>query len=367
MNRRKGFWIATTLVAGGGLAACSPVAQHLSSSASPSVSLPVSPTPTATPPDPIAAAFWDDTNGLLILTPGCTSGDNICPGGVIERTGDAGRTWRIIDHVSASLSAIAVAGNDVAWVSESGAGCGAGGACMASNLLITSDGGADWADVVSPTPVASVSPQSATAAWAVGGSSGFTGAGTRLVRTTDGGHTWEQRTDPCSGVHGVGPLTVSFAGAVHGWLTCAGLPATDLQPKALFSTRDGGATWQLQSDACLESATGQPTRDVGMLSCVGDVELMSSLPDDHAWMWMARGSLSATANGGVSWAPIAMNIVSDDINDALSASLVSDMDGFLLITRQEIQTGCTPSSCGPQLLSTTDGGRSWTIMSSWVP
>jgi hypothetical protein len=184
MHRRKGFWIATALVAAS-LAACSPVAQHLSSSASPSGSLPVSPTPTATSPpststrsNPMAAAFWDDTNGLLVLTPGCASGDNICPDGVIERTGDAGRTWRIFDQVSASLSAIAVAGNDVAWVSESGARCGTGGACM--------------------------------------------------------------------------------------------------------------------------------------------------------------------------------------------ASLVSDMDGFLLITRQEIQTGCTPPSCGPQLLSTTDGGRTWTIMSSWL-
>ena len=371
MARHRQFGIVATLAAAC-LAACAPTTTYLRPTPTTSPSLSPAPTSTlppatSTPAYPISAAFWDAQHGLLILTPGCMSSDNTCPGGVIERTDDAGKTWHQVDRTSASLSAIALSGNGGAWVSESGSGCGAGGNCTASTFLLTSDGGTTWADVSSRTPVDSVAPVSATTAWALAGSPGSPDVGTALVRTADGGRTWQPHVDPCSRVSGVGPATVSFAGPAHGWLVCSGVPATDMQPKALFSTHDGGTTWQLQSDTCLGSVTGQPVRSVGRLSCVGNTEEMSALPDGHGWMWMNRGSLSTTTNGGVTWSAIAANIVTDDINDALSVSLVSDADGFLLISRPESQTGCTPLNCGPQLLSTNNGGRTWTIMSIWSP
>lgn len=238
---------------------------------------------------------------------------------------------------------------------------------MASTLLVTSDGGTSWAVVSSRIPVDSVAPTSGTSAWALAGSAGNPDVGTALVRTVDGGQTWQPQVDPCGRVSGVRLATVSFAGPAHGWLVCSGVPATDMQPKALFATYDGGTTWELQSDTCLGSATGQPIRSVGTLSCVGNTEEMSALHDGHAWMWMNRGSLSTTTNGGVTWSAFAANVVAEDINGALSVSLVSDADGFLLITRPESQTGCTPLNCGPQLLSTNNGGRTWTIMSIWSP
>jgi photosystem II stability/assembly factor-like uncharacterized protein len=364
MADRTRFGMVTAM-ASLSLVGCSPAIVQPTSRAT--ISAATSPTsaPTAaaaTAPYPVSAAFWDTQHGLLIVTAACPGGDNTCSGGVIERTDDAGKSWHVVDRVSASLSAVAVAGSQAAWVSVAGSGCGAGpGSCAASTFLVTTDGGTKWAEVSSRTPVTSVSPASATTVWALAGPPGIA-AGATLVHSADAGRTWQQRGNPCSRMGGVGPSSVDFAGLVRGWLVCTGAPATDMQPKALLSTGNGGVTWQLQADTC-----GPFARIVGTLSCVGDGPTTSLLPDGHGWMWMSRGSLTATSNGGQTWSQIAADVVAIDLNEVMSASLVTDLDGFLLITRPESETGCTAINCGPQLLSTHDGGRTWTIVSTWSP
>jgi photosystem II stability/assembly factor-like uncharacterized protein len=322
------------------------------------------PTPRSLVPD--GAAFWDAQRGLLVATPACTTGGSACPGGLIERTSDGGKTWHVVDRVPASLLAVALAGGDVGWVSEEGgSNCGAGpGSCTASTLLLTTDGGTTWRAVSSQTPVISVSPISATAAWAVTGLPGISSTGSTLVRSGDGGQTWQQRGNPCSRLSNVSPWAVDFVAPAYGWLVCVGGPATDMQPKAVFATHDGGATWQLQSDTCVATANGQVIRNVGSLSCVGYFPAMSFLPDGHGWMYAGRGSLSATPDGGRTWAPIAANVVTYDVNNGISLTLVTDTTGFVLITHPEV---CPAFGCGPELLSTNDAGRTWTVVSTWAP
>jgi len=317
---------------------------------------------------PVGVAFWDTQRGLLVATPACDSSAGVCPGGLIERTGNGGKTWLVVDRVSASLTAVASAGSDVAWVSEAGgSSCGAGaGSCLASTLLLTTDGGTHWTVVSSLTPVASVSPVSRTTAWAVAGLPGSLGLGTIPVRSSDGGRTWQPRAALCSPGIGVTPWAVSFASAVDGWLMCTGVAATDMQSKELWSTHDDGATWQLESQTCLSSANGQAVRDVGSLSCVGDYPTLSLLSDGHGWMYAERGGLSATSDGGQKWTQIGANVVTNDVNAVISASLVGDMNGFVLITHSESDPVCPTLGCGPELLSTQDGGRTWTIVDSWV-
>jgi photosystem II stability/assembly factor-like uncharacterized protein len=158
--------------------------------------------------------------------------------------------------------------------------------------------------------------------------------GTTLVRSGDGGQTWQSRGDPCSRFGGVGPWAVNFAGPVRGWLLCIGGPATDMQPKAVFATHDGGATWQLEADTCVSGANGQFIQNAGSLSCVGYLPVMSFLPDGHGWMYAERGSLSDTSDGGRTWAEIGASVVTDDINQVISLSVVT--------------------------------GRTWTMLSSWT-
>jgi hypothetical protein len=69
---------------------------------------------------------------------------------------------------------------------------------------------------------------------------------------------------------------------------CTDQPATDMQPKALFATNDGGATWQLKSDACLAFANGQVIRNIGSLECVGYLPTLSFLSDGHGLMYAGR-------------------------------------------------------------------------------
>jgi photosystem II stability/assembly factor-like uncharacterized protein len=325
------------------------------------------PTPRSLVPD--GAAFWDAQRGLLVATPACTTGGSACPGGLIERTSDGGKTWHVVDRVSASLLAVALAGGGVGWVSEKGgSNCGAGpGSCTASTLLLTTDGGTIWRAVSSRTPVVSVSPISATAAWAVTGLPGISSSmGSTLVRSGDGGQTWQPRGNPCSRLSSVSPWAVDFAGPADGWVICIDQPATDMQAKALFTTHDGGATWQLQSDTCIATANGQVIRNTGSLSCVGYYPEMSFLSDGHGWMYAGRGSLSATSDGGRIWAPFAANVATYDVNGAISLSPVTNTTGFVLIDHSESYPACPALGCGPELLSTRDAGRSWTVVSSWT-
>lgn len=337
-------------------------------SATPSPRGTMTPEPTSMSSVPDAVGFWDAQRGLLIAAPACVSPPGTtCPGGLIERTSDSGKTWHLVYQVAASLTAVALAGTDVAWVSEAGTGCGVGGRCATSLLLLTTDGGTSWSQVPFHLSVFSVSPTSATTAWAIAAAAppdAFSGAS--LLRSGDGGQTWQPRGNPCSRLPNLAPWAVSFAGSATGWLMCVGGPATDMQPKALFATNDGGATWQLRSYACLATATGPVNGNLGSLACVGYLPTLSFLPDGHGLMYAGRGTITTTSDGGRVWAAIAADVVTYDVNEALSLGFVSDTTAFVLITRAEAGPVCPAPGCAPQLLWTRDSGRTWTVVRSWV-
>jgi photosystem II stability/assembly factor-like uncharacterized protein len=331
----------------------------------PTSTSPTSATPTASPaPDPSGVSFWDAQEGLLVATvttPACLSGSAVCPGGVIERTTDGGRTWQVVDRIDAPLDAVATAGGGVAWVTAARCSPGSPDACRSDRLLETSDGGITWEQVIPVTAVTSIAPVSATTAWAVAGARGaaFPTGTTTLVYTTDAGRLWQAKPDPCPSASGLGLWAVGFDGPLAGWATCAGQPATDMQAKALLRTLNGGSTWTLEARTCFPL---EPAANVGTMSCVGYLPGTQLLADGHGWQWTYRYGIAATSDGGSSWAPIASSVVSDDINDVLSASLVNDTTGFVLIDHPK---ACPANGCGPELLSTINSGHSWTELSYW--
>ena len=335
-----------------------------------------SPTPTAitSPPptaqaaaalQPVGVAFWNDTSGLLVEsvdTSACATDVGTCRS-VIERTADGGRTWELVERAPGSLNAVEVAGTDVAWAT--GPFCYLGSCTGATTILVTSDGGQSWRETTPDAPVTSVSPVSATSAWAVG-LNNTAPAGNTLLQSGDGGHIWHAQADPCQMVGG-GALdlwAVKFSGPTQGAAICTSGPATDMQGKAVLVTSDGGSTWYLRSATCL---FGQP-ENVGTLSCVGYLPGVQLLADGHGWLWSAREGLASTDDGGRIWTQIAVNYVYDDINEVASASFVDDRDGFMLVTpRPESNAACPADGCGPQLLSTHNAGQSWMAVQTWGP
>jgi len=311
--------------------------------------------------EPDGVAFWNVDQGLLAgtnTTPACRSGSQPCPSGLIERTTDGGSTWQVVDEVPGPVNAVEVAAAGVAWVTAARCGSGSPNACASSTILKTVDGGSTWSELSPGIAVTSVAPVSGSIAWAVTGASGAAfPIGTSLVRTDDGGTTWHPAQDPCRSVSNVALWSVSFAGPDNGWVICTSEPATDMQPKALFSTRDGGVSWQLRSDTCLFTATGQSTGSVGTLPCIGYQPGMSFLPDGHGWIWLDRGELALTSDHGRTWSPIAHGLVIADLNIVMSASLVSDNVGEAIIWQANEQY--------VGLFSTTDGGKTWRLRQRW--
>lgn len=217
--------------------------------------------------------------------------------------------------------------------------------------------------MLSATPITSVAPISATTAWAVAGASGAAFAtGTTLVYTTDGGRRWRAKPDPSASTSGLGLWAVGFDGPLAGWATCTSQPATDMQPKAVQRTRNGGSTWTLETRTCVSPGEGAA---VGAMSCVGYLPGTEILADGHGWQWTNRYGIAATKDGGRSWGQIASRLVSDDINEVLAASLVSDTTGFVLISSSEAHPSCPAVGCGPELLTTSSSGQSWTVLAHW--
>ncbi len=328
---------------------------------------PVSSKATGVEPDGIA--YWGPKHGLLvatITTPACLVGTSRCPGGLIETTDDGGRTWRVVDHVDVPLNAVAVSGDDVAWVTSGRCTSPASpDGCDSSLLFLTTDRGKSWEKVRSHIPVTSVSPVSATTAWAVSGIE----ASVIAMETTDGGASWHRSVEPCaaSASSGGDLWSVDFPSETSGWAMCTSEPATDMQPKALFVTSDGGDTWLLKSSTtCGFPSNGTQIAPVGDLQCVGYFPGISFLANGHGWEWTDRFGLASTSDGGSTWSTLATAIVTDDVNEVLSASLVSDTTGFLLIDHPET-VDCQVADCSPRLLSTANGGNTWTTLHSWSP
>jgi photosystem II stability/assembly factor-like uncharacterized protein len=108
----------------------------------------------------------------------------------------------------------------------------------ARSLLATTNGGKTWEPVgEAPEPIRSVHFVSAREGWGVAGGTNpamehgslLPGSGGVVVRSEDGGATWQTMDSP------VDPQSVCFSDPGHGWLgTASGL---------IFSSNDGGASW----------------------------------------------------------------------------------------------------------------------------
>ena len=369
-TKRVGLLAIKMLVVGSVLAGCSTAISLRSDPTSSTTST----TSTSDPQEhqwlePEGVAFWNRSDGLLVetvATTACWSGSSTCPGGEIESTSDGGRRWKAMERVRFPLRAAAVTRSGSAWAETGRCSAASADACATRLLLVSTDGGRHWRTVHSDEPVTSISPVSASVAWAVPSDrSGNPSGSDQLAFTRDNGRIWRTRPSPCSRSRGLGTWAVDFPTSRHGWVLCTSEPATDMQAKALYDTTNGGGSWHLEAVSPLLARTGAAQGITAALDLIGTLPGFDMTGGAGGWMWADRGGLLATRNEGRSWTALAAKVVNGDANEVRAGSVLMGGAGFLLIDHP-LGADCSKVGCGPELLGTTDGGLHWTMLRSWI-
>lgn len=242
-----------------------------SPTASPTLALPVSTViPLADSAALISAfSFADALHGWVAL------------GTRLLSTENGGASWATIAELDAPIVQLHALSAQAIW------------ARVGDQLMSSTDGGVTWVSLVTqpngPRLVDVVDPLHA---WAYDRAAA-------LLRTTDGGQRWEQIREPCEAPDLDGPGRFDFLTPQLGWVLCPHGSGTGYQAKTLYSTADGGTTWQLvvRSGFGRDAAGGFPGSGYAVGFAVGDTR--------HAWLTVASSGMSAllvTADGGLTWA-----------------------------------------------------------------
>ncbi len=171
-----------------------------------------------------------------------------------------------------------------------------------------------------------------------------------IFTSSDGGATWQRVTDPEQSpeIQGCNKSALLFTSENDGWLAgdCPGL----MPQLMLYRTADGGATWQ---PALLPLVEGQPAASAGELGDACGVRQMARLAPDtlllslHCFDWEADSRsawLYRSDDGGASWQAEPLP-VSDGLFDFIAPNA-----GWIL-GEAEGEPGV--------LFVTDDGGATW--------
>jgi photosystem II stability/assembly factor-like uncharacterized protein len=214
-------------------------------------------------------------------------------------------------------------------------------------VLRTTDGGQTWTEKTVEEPGMSI-PRlncihfiSPALGWAVGADQAQKGV---LLKTTDGGETWSVSKISAAQI----PTTIFFADAENGWMGGA-TPAPGEDEGAggssvILGTNDGGRTWQTQLntpasifDICfIDKANGWASGSKGAIYHT----------DDSGRTWNAQRSELEVGDGPI-------NTQSEGLKQfgLLGIQFVDAEHGFVAASAEEEDTG--------RLLTTSNGGAAW--------
>jgi photosystem II stability/assembly factor-like uncharacterized protein len=253
-------------------------------------------------------------------------------------TRDGGDTWQL-DRRLGSVQALVPLGSSV-WAITTSCADTRRRACL-QQLQTSSDAGRSWHVVSAQRPltdsVAQLVRLSTYRAVLLSYGAGQLPAAA-VSTTTDGGRTWHRVTAGCDGGD-IGRLAALPPARL--WLLCGDQPGAGSQPKQLFGSADGGASWRLLAGTDLGGPTGLP-----IIGYVGELSFPAAM---RGWMILNRGGLYTTVDGGRSW-HIAMEEpeVNPDDRSVGPMFFLDAQHGWLAV--------------GSRVIRTTTGGATWTAV-----
>lgn len=165
----------------------------------------------------------------------------------------------------------------------------------------------------------------------------------RMWTTSNGGATWQTRSVPCRNFSGT-DAALAPSGAI--WSACAGEPGAGQQGKQIDVSYDHGSRWRLTGECGPTAARSR--HDDGIL-CEGYAQDLVAQSGEVAYLANDRGALLVTDDGGWRWS--AFSAVTDGAGYLLSVGFLDAEHGFVL--------GGVP---GELLWTTANGGRTWRLL-----
>lgn len=242
--------------------------------------------------------------------------------GTILKTLDGGATWirqGSSTYIPAKgLNGISLLDGNTAFVVG-----------MDNTILYTSDGGSIWVSMADPAydgfDYDCVYAVNHSVIWVVGGTEHYG----IILRSPDGGNTWESQGDSLL-LDEYPLICVSAIDASNAWVVGHGY--------TVASTSNGGSSWELKVP---EGLSRNPLSD--------DANGVCALQEDWVLVTMDYGKAYLTENGAQTWTE--QNIPSSDYLLGTCA----------LDTRYAWIAGLSASSGAGSILNTSNGGQDWSF------
>jgi photosystem II stability/assembly factor-like uncharacterized protein len=244
-------------------------------------------------------------------------------GGRLRRTADGGQSWHLVR-------------SGIRFVALSFVSLSQGfGLTRHGDLLSTVDGGRSW----------SLRHAFGPSSWPffpfgfVDGRHGWLAKGNKIYRTRDGGRRWRRLPGPCIGSRAFYVGGVSFLDPKRGFAVCGGQPATIMQAKDVYASRDAGSSWRRLSCVDLVRSACR-----GKLSSIGHVSGLAFRDTRIGLLLTERGGIARTVDGGRRWT---QTLFTDDADSVMSTSWASMRTVYALLLHDA------------KLLRSDDAGRHW--------
>lgn len=304
-----------------------------------------------------ALRFASAARGWVAATrPGDANG-----GADVLATSDGGTTWTTQLSAATPIISIDAASERDAWIlTRDGAYCTSSN-CSKYELLRTSDGGASWTSLGNPKDQATCSAghlggplfASPSTGWMVIGI-GAGGAGARIggvMRTRDGGRSWDCRTTP---------QNVTYISAADSRAVWARSDPGGASPKGatptLFATDDGGDTWRAVGILLRAALPSPQTRPAPVR-----MSALTFTDARHGWLVRpGRHELDRTADGGDSWLPVGYPAGVEVTGIGFADQTNGFAGGWLVDDPPGCNRTAASARCRSALYRSVDGGTSWT-------